>query len=105
MSPTPDSPDKRVSPRQLLKLRVDARALSEQERLGILAGQGFPELDAEGLALSRPRQGLQRTESCDVSVSGLRLKLAGLAVEAGAALSMDIHLPGDRRVIRLLGDV
>jgi hypothetical protein len=36
----------------------------------------------------------------------LRLCLKGLSkVEAGSAMSLDLHLPGERRVLRLLGDV
>ena len=106
MSNEPDPLNKRIRPRQSLRLRVDGRMLTEEERLGILSGQGFPELDVESPALTRPRNGLARLESRDVSASGLRVRVDGLQkVEAGAAMSMDLHLPGDHRVIRLLGDV
>ncbi|HTB22899.1 MAG TPA: PilZ domain-containing protein [bacterium] len=98
--------EKRVSPRVPVCLRVDARLVDEQERDAILAGLGFSELNNEGLALSRPRHGLRRSESLDVSASGLRLKVDGLSgVEAGRSLCLDIHLPDDHRVVKLLGDV
>lgn len=98
--------EKRIRERHPVKLRVDARLITEQERIDILSGLGFPELENEGLALSRPRHGFVRTESRDASASGLRLAVDPLAgVEEGAALSLDVHLPGERRVVRLLGDV
>jgi len=104
MRPSPQ--DKRVRTRLSVRLRVDARVLSEQERVDILAGLGFPELEHEGPALPSTRNGFHRAESRDASASGLRLALGGLlGVEQGAALSLDLHLPGERRVVRLLGDV
>jgi hypothetical protein len=100
------SEEKRVKPRASLRLRVDARLVQEQERDAIMAGLGFPELENEGLALSRPRHGLQRSESRDISASGLRLQVSGLGgVETGRSLCLDIHLPDDHRVVKLLGDV
>lgn len=100
------SVDKRVKPRLAVRLRVDARLLQEQERDAILAGLGFPELENEGLALSQPRHGLKRSESRDVSASGLRLRVEGLnGVETGRSMCLDVHLPGDHRVVKLLGDV
>jgi hypothetical protein len=105
MSPE-STAEKRVRPRVSLCLRVDARLIDEQERDAILAGLGFSELNNEGLALSRPRHGLRRSESLDVSASGLRLKVDGIAgIEAGRSLCLDIHLPEDHRVVKLLGDV
>jgi PilZ domain len=100
------SAEKRVRARVPVCLRVDARLIDEQERDAILAGLGFSELNNEGMALSRPRHGLRRSESRDVSASGLRLKVDGLnGVESGRSLCLDIHLPEDRRVVKLLGDV
>jgi hypothetical protein len=103
----PESPaDKRIKPRQTLRLRVDARLIKEQERDAILEGLGFPDLENEGLALSRPRHGLKRSESRDVSASGLRIKLEGLdRVDIGRSMSLDVHVPGEHRVVKLLGDV
>jgi hypothetical protein len=102
----PSFQEKRIQPRKRLSLRVDARLISEQERIDILAGLGHPDLESEGLALSRPRHGMTRTDTSDISSSGLRLCLKGLSkVEAGSAMTLDLHLPGERRVLRLLGDV
>lgn len=106
MSQASPSMDKRVKPRATVKLRIDARLITEQERVDILAGLGFPELETEGMALTRPRHGMKRTESRDLSASGLRLKLEEIqGVEAGSALSLDLHLPGEHRVVKLMGDV
>ena len=105
MSAAP-SAEKRISSRVPVCLRVDARVIDEQERDAILAGLGFSELNNEGLALSRPRHGLRRSESRDVSASGLRLNVDGMGgVETGRTLCLDIHLPDDHRVVKLLGDV
>jgi hypothetical protein len=85
---------------------VDARLITEQERIDILAGLGHPDLETEGLALSRPRFGMTRLDSKDISGSGLRLQIAPLGeLPEGAALSLDVHLPGEQRVVKLLGDV
>jgi hypothetical protein len=85
---------------------VDARLVKEQERDAVFAGLGFLELENEDLALSRPRHGLQRSESCDISASGLRLKVDSLdGVKTGTALCLDVHLPRNSRVVKLLGDV
>lgn len=106
MQPSSPTSDKRIQKRKALQLRVDARLINEQERLDILAGLGHPDLESEGLALSRPRWGMQRLGSKDVSASGLRLDSSPLgSVDAGAALSLDIHLPGEQRVVKLLGEV
>lgn len=105
--PTPMTPsEKRIQARKRLQLRVDARMISEQERIDILAGLGHPDLETEGLALSRPRWGMKRVDSRDVSASGLRIEVGPLgSVASGAALSLDVHLPGESRVVKLLGDV
>jgi hypothetical protein len=106
MSSSQTSPDKRVKKRLPVQMRVDIRLITEQERVDILAGLGFPDLENEGMALASPRHGLHRSESRDMSASGMRLKVDVLRdVEPGAALCMDLHLPGERRVVKLLGDV
>ncbi len=102
----PESGEKRITPRTAARLRVDARLVRPEERHALMAGQGFAELDDEALSLSRPRHGLTRLESRDVSASGLRLKVQGLeGVSTGKGLCLDVHLPGDRRVVKLLGEV
>jgi hypothetical protein len=106
VNPEASSVEKRIKPRVPVRLRVDARLIQEEEREAVLAGLGFLDLDTEGMALSRPRHGLKRSESRDVSASGLRLNVGGLGdVEVGRSLSLDVHVPGETRVVKLLGDV
>jgi hypothetical protein len=106
MSSNPSSADKRVRPRRTVRLRVDARIISEDERVDILSGLGFPELENEGMSLTRPRRGFLRLETRDASASGLRLSVDELdGVDKGGALSLEVHLPGEGRVVRLIGDV
>jgi len=106
MSSPSQSSEKRIQSRKRIQLRVDARLITEQERIDILAGLGHPDLDSEGMALSRPRFGMTRLSSQDVSGSGLRLQTNALGeVPEGSALSLDVHLPGEARVVKLLGDV
>lgn len=98
--------EKRIQSRKSLQLRVDARLLSEQERIDILAGLGHPDLESEALAYTRPRHGMTKAASKDISASGLRLDLGALGpVDPGMALCLDVHLPGESRVVKLLGDV
>ena len=106
MSPNTSSADKRVRPRRSVRLRVDARIISENERVDILSGLGFPELENEGMSLTRPRRGFLRLETRDASASGLRHSVQALeGVDRGGALSLEVHLPGEGRVVRLIGDV
>jgi len=106
MSTESSATDKRVRPRRTVRLRVDARIISEDERVDILSGLGFPELESEGMSLTRPRRGFLRLETRDASASGLRLNVQPLeGVDQGGALSLEVHLPGEGRVVRLIGDV
>ncbi|HXB96949.1 MAG TPA: PilZ domain-containing protein [bacterium] len=106
MPASPSSADKRVRPRHTVRLRVDARLITEDERVDILSGLGFPELENEGMSLTRPRRGFMRLETRDASASGLRLSVQALdGVDKGGALSLEVHLPGEGRVVRLIGDV
>ncbi|HTB35332.1 MAG TPA: PilZ domain-containing protein [bacterium] len=106
MSSNPASADKRVRPRSTVRLRVDARIISEDERVDILSGLGFPELENEGMSLTRPRRGFKRLETRDASASGLRLSIQELeGVDKGGALSLEVHIPGEGRVVKLIGDV
>lgn len=102
----PQVPDQRIRPRLPLRLRIDVRKISASERDALLAGMGFPDLDQEALSLSRPRHGWKRMESRDVSTSGLGLRVSeDLDWDSGATLCLDVHLPGDSRVVKLLADV
>jgi|GEM_PF-1811617 hypothetical protein len=106
MSSSSSFEDKRVRPRSAVRLRVDARIISEDERVDILSGLGFPELENEGMSLTRPRRGFMRLETRDASASGFRLSVEALeGVDKGGALSLEVHLPGEGRVVRLIGDV
>jgi hypothetical protein len=105
-SPTSSPAEKRIQSRKRIQLRVDARLITEQERIDILAGLGHPDLDTEGMSLSRPRFGMTKLNSHDASGSGLRLQTGALGeIPEGSALSLDVHLPGEQRVVKLLGDV
>ncbi|MGH7442022.1 MAG: PilZ domain-containing protein [bacterium] len=100
------SDEQRIKPRYTMTLRVDARLIRPEERHAVFAGQGLAELDNEALAMSRPRGDLSRSESRDLSASGLRLSLKGLTgVAVGRSLCLELHLPGERRVVKALGDV
>jgi hypothetical protein len=106
MSRPPHGQDKRNHPRVSIKLRVDAKLLDEAQRIDILSGHGYPDLDQESLALSKPRHGRQQCQTFDVSPSGLRLDALALEnLEQGTSLELDLHLPGERRVVKLLAEV
>jgi hypothetical protein len=106
MASSQPASEKRIQSRKRIQFRVDARLITEQERIDILAGLGHPDLETEGMALSRPRFGMTRLDSRDMSGSGMGLRTAPLGdIPEGAALSLDVHLPGESRVVKLLGDV
>ena len=102
----PSSSEKRNAPRYSVNLRVDLRALNSLEKQDILDGAGYQDLTYEALSMARPRGNLQSTELNDLSASGLRIIVpdGSLGLE-GESLAVDMHLPGDRRVVKLLGDV
>lgn len=104
-TPPPGS-DKRNQPRISVQLRVDARILDEDKKVDILSGNGYPELDQECLSLTKPRRGHRSSYTYDVSASGLRLDAAVLEqTEHGTGVELDLHLPGERRVVKLLAEV
>jgi hypothetical protein len=106
MAQSQDSSDKRNQPRVSIKLRVDAKVLADTQRDDILAGNGYPDLDQESLSLTHPRRGRQACQTFDVSPSGLRLSAAELTgLGHGTSLELDLHLPGERRVVKLLAEV
>jgi len=106
MTRPPRDQDKRNHPRVSIKLRVDAKLLDESQKIDILAGNGYPDLDQESLSLGHPRRGRLECHTFDVSPSGLRLSSAQLeALEHGTSLELDLHLPGERRVVKLLAEV
>ena len=98
--------DKRNQPRVSIDLRVDAKLLDERQKEDILAGNGYPDLDQECLSLTKPRRGRQMCLTHDISPTGLRLTAAQMeSLEHGTSLELDLHLPGERRVVKLLAEV
>ena len=98
--------DKRNHPRVTIKLRVDAKVLDENLKIDIMAGNGYPDLDQESLALTKPRRGRQTSHTHDISAGGLRLNAKDLeSLEHGSTLELDVHLPGERRVVKVLAEV
>jgi hypothetical protein len=106
MTLTPHSHDKRNHPRLPVKLRVDAKLLPDSQWEEILAGHGYRDLDQESLSLRQPRHGHHACETFDLSASGLRLSAVQLeGLEKGSSVELDMHLPGERRVVKLLAEV
>ncbi len=106
MAKPPSSNDKRNQPRISVQLRVDAKVLDEDKKIDILSGNGYPDLDQESLSLTKPRRGHRSSYTYDVSASGLRLDAAVLeTLEHGTGVELDLHLPGERRVVKLLAEV
>ena len=97
-------PERRIQSRHPVTMRVDLKILAKRDVDAILDGDGYPDLDSPGLALSRPRSGMSGAHSIDMSASGLRLSL-DKPVEAGVSAVMDLHLPGLKTVVKALGDV
>ena len=98
--------DKRNHPRVAIKLRVDAKVLDENQKIDIMSGMGYPDLDQESLALTKPRRGRRTSHTHDISAGGLRLSAADLEnLDHGSTLELDVHLPGERRVVKVLAEV
>lgn len=87
-----------------MELRVDVKILPKKEVDDILDGSGYPDLSVTALSLSRPRGGMDGLNTVDVSTSGLRLRCKDL-YEKGMAAALDLHLPGERTVLKFLGEV
>lgn len=105
-TPNSEANDLRVQKRVRARLRVDARPLEHKALRSILEGDGWEDLAVEAPALPRPRGGMHKGESRDFSASGLCLAVPGAQnVGVGSALALDLHLPGQRRLVKLLGDV
>jgi hypothetical protein len=100
----PLSKERRIAPRKEEALRVDVKVLPQKELEGILEGDGYSDLDSSSLALTRPRMGMKDMLTCDLSASGLGL-VGSVALPKGAALALDLHLPGQKTVLKLLGEV
>jgi hypothetical protein len=96
--------DKRLAPRQSVRLRVDLKPLRHEEVRDILQGQGYDELAFSSLSLSKPRTGMMPARIRDLSLSGVRVE-GPVAMGAGEATAIDLHLPDERVVIKALGEV
>ncbi len=100
------SSDHRVQKRVSARLRVDARPLEHKIVRSILDGDGWEDLAVEAPCLNRARNGMQKTESRDFSASGMCLAVDSFRdLGVGSALALDLHLPGERRLVKLLADV
>lgn len=96
--------EQRLAPRLAVRLRVDLKPLRHDEVRDILQGQGYDELEYSSLSLAKPRVGMLPARIRDISLSGMRVE--GLvAMGAGEATAMDLHLPDERVVIKALGEV
>jgi hypothetical protein len=98
------SENRRIRPRVPLALRVDVKILPKKEVDGILDGEGYPDLSIAALSMKRPRAGMEGTQTLDLSYSGMGLRVQK-SYEKGTAAALDLHLPGDRTVVKFLGEV
>lgn len=96
--------ERRVSQRRNLALRVDLKVLPPREVEDILEGSGYADLSVSTPALSRPRSGMDGMKTLDVSASGIGIR-SEAELEPGAATAVDLHLPGQRMVLKFLGEV
>ncbi len=96
--------DKRLTPRQTVRLRVDLKPLKHEEVRDILEGHGYDELEYSSLSLTRPRAGMLPARIRDISLGGIRVE-GPCALGNGEVTAMDLHLPDERVVIKALGEV
>lgn len=96
--------ERRIRERKSLELRVDVKILPKQEVDDILEGAGYSELSVSDLAMSRPRSGMDGLSTLDVSCSGLGVRCKQ-AYEKGMAAALDLHIPGQRTVLKFLGEI
>lgn len=95
--------DARHAERKQVQVTVDVKPLKTQDVDNILFGQGFEDLKLNSLSMSRPRHGMERAQTLDLSVSGLRLE--GVNLKPGTAAVLDLHLPEDKVVVKALVEV
>jgi hypothetical protein len=99
-----DAKNRRIRPRKPLALRVDVKILPKKEVDDILDGAGYSDLSVRSLAMRRPRSGMEDTSTLDLSFSGMGLSCKRL-YDRGMAAALDLHLPGERTVLKFLGEV
>jgi hypothetical protein len=102
-SPYAVSEESRREARKNVQILIDVKPLKTQDVDNILFGQGFEDLNSNSLSMARPRHGMERAETADISLSGLRLK--GVNVKRGTAVVVDLHLPDESVVIKALMEV
>lgn len=93
----------RHAERRKVHVTVDIKPLKTQDVDNILFGQGFEDLNLNSLSMSRPRHGMERAQTLDLSVSGLRV--AGIELKPGTAAVLDLHLPEQKVVVKALVEV
>jgi hypothetical protein len=96
--------ERRIRERLAVALRVDLKILPKKEVEGILEGAGYADLSVSALAMSIPRSGMKDARTLDLSFSGMGLRCMEL-YEKGCAAALDVHLPGQRTVVKLLGEI
>lgn len=96
--------ERRIRERKTLALRVDVKILPKREVDDILEGSGYPDLSVTELSMSRPRKGMDGLSTLDLSFSGMGLRCKQL-YDTGMAVALDLHLPGQRTVLKFLGEV
>jgi hypothetical protein len=99
-----DAKNRRIRARKPVALRVDVKILPKKEVDDILDGAGYADLSISALSMSRPRSGMEDTETLDLSFSGMGLRCKRL-YDQGMAAALDLHLPGERTVLKFLGEV
>lgn len=97
------SEEARQAARRTVHVTVDVKALKTQDVDNILFGQGYEDLNFNSLSMSRPRHGMERAATLDLSISGIRL--AGIELKPGTAAVVDLHLPDEKVVIKALIEV
>ena len=96
--------EKRIESRISIRLRADAKELSPDQLEGIMDGQGWTDIFVPSFSYKNPREGMQSLETRDISRSGLRLE-GSFGFNRGASLAIDLHLPGDRVLVKALLEV
>lgn len=99
-----EASNRRIRKRIPMQLRVDVKLLPEHEVQDILDGAGYADLSTSAMALRRPRSGMEGHKTSDVSFSGIGL-VCEKKYENGQAAALDVHLPGQRTVLKFLGEV
>jgi hypothetical protein len=96
--------NRRIQERKALSLTIDYRTLDGKETYSILNGEGYLDLNGHSLALTIPRRGMRRLLTRDLSLGGLSV-CGAVDVTLGTSTAVDIHLPQDPVLIKVLAKV